>query len=195
LSDANRRRPSAIFAEAVAQLSAMASCSLLRYSKEVLWLIDATPIPLTSLHKWANWNGRTRGLKTHVIYDPRCRPAGASRDYRGHGQRHGGRAVNRSSREFFDKAYADYAWWQRLHEAGCCFVTGPKAMYRCASSQSGRSSSGRDRSDTVVELALQQRLRLPIALRRIMLRRDDGRRLTILSNDLQRSAGALATLA
>ena len=52
--------------------------------------------------------------------------------------------------------------------------------------------SGRDRSDTVV---LQQRLRLPIALRRIMLRRDDGRRLTILSNDLQRSAGALATLA
>jgi len=109
------------------------------YSKEVLWLIDATPIPLTSLHKWANWNGRTRGLKTHVIYDPRCRPAGASRDYRGHGQRRGGRAVNRSSREFFDKAYADYAWWQRLHEAGCCFVTGPKAMYRCASSQSGRS--------------------------------------------------------
>ena len=55
--------------------------------------------------------------------------------------------------------------------------------------------SGRDRSDTVVELALQQRLRLPIALRRIMLRRDDGRRLTILFNDLQRSAGALATLA
>jgi len=44
-------------------------------------------------------------------------------------------------------------------------------------------------------LALQQRLRLPIALRRIMLRRDDRRRLTILSNDLQRSAGALATLA
>jgi hypothetical protein len=33
-------------------------------------LIDTTPIPLTSVHKWAAWNGRTRGFKTHVIYDP-----------------------------------------------------------------------------------------------------------------------------
>jgi hypothetical protein len=70
LSDANRRRPSAIFAEVFAQLSAMASCALPRHGKEVLRLIDATPIPLTSVHKWAAWNGRTRGLKTHVIYDP-----------------------------------------------------------------------------------------------------------------------------
>src|SRR5439155_14582972 len=70
LSDANRRRPSAIFAEAFAELSAMAACALPRQGNEVLRLIDATPIPLTSLHKWAEWNGRTRGLKTHVIYDP-----------------------------------------------------------------------------------------------------------------------------
>jgi hypothetical protein len=34
-------------------------------------------------------------------------------------------------------------------------------------------------SDTVVELASQQRLRLPIALRRIVLRREDGRLLTM----------------
>ena len=26
----------------------------------------------------------------------------------------------------FDKAYVDYAWWCRLAEAGCCFVTRPK---------------------------------------------------------------------
>ena len=30
----------------------------------------------------------------------------------------------------FDKAYADYAWWQRLHEAGCRFVTRPKSNVR-----------------------------------------------------------------
>jgi IS4 transposase len=49
-------------------------------------------------------------------------------------------------------------------------------------------------SDSVVELASQQRLRLPIGLRRIVLRREDGRLLTILSNDLERSAGAIAAL-
>jgi putative transposase len=49
-------------------------------------------------------------------------------------------------------------------------------------------------SDTVVELASQQCARLPILLRRIILRREDGRLLTILSNDLQRSAGEIAAL-
>ena len=43
-------------------------------------------------------------------------------------------------------------------------------------------------------LASQQRARLPIALRRITLRRDDGRLLTIISNDLERPAGAIAAL-
>jgi putative transposase len=55
LSDANRRRPSAIFAE----LSAVAAAALPRHGNTVLRLIDATPI-LTSVHKWADWNGRTR---------------------------------------------------------------------------------------------------------------------------------------
>ena len=50
------------------------------------------------------------------------------------------------------------------------------------------------RSDTVVKLASQQRARLPVPLRRIVLRREDGRLLTILSNDLQRSAGEIAAL-
>jgi hypothetical protein len=70
LSDANRRRPSAVFAEVFAALSAMAAGALAREGQQVLRLIDATPIPLSSLHKWAEWNGRTRGLKTPVIYDP-----------------------------------------------------------------------------------------------------------------------------
>jgi len=143
-----------------------------------------------------------RGLKTHVIYDPESRPAGASRNYRGYGQRRGGGApsADRARATYvFDKAYADYAWWQRLHEAGCRFVTRPKAMcgWRVLTEL---PVGGDDRqtaaieSDSVVELASQQRLRLPISLRRIVLRREDDRLLTILSNDLDRSAGAIAAL-
>src|SRR5271156_4583593 len=70
VSDANQRRPSAIFAELFAHLTDLASRSLRHDGKQVLRLIDATPIPLTSLHEWASWNGRTRGLKAHVVYDP-----------------------------------------------------------------------------------------------------------------------------
>src|SRR5260370_7143567 len=92
----------------------------------------------------------------------------------------------------FDKAYADYAWWQRLHEAGCRFVTRPKSNVRLRV-VTERPVGADDRqtaaieSDSVVELASQQRLRLPIGLRRIVLRREDGRLLTILSPTPPRS--------
>jgi IS4 transposase len=202
LSDANRRRPSAIFAEVFAALSAMAAGALAREGQHVVRLIDATPIPLSSLHKWAEWNGRTRGLKTHVTYDPEDdRPvhleitAATVNDVVA-GRR---QPIEPGATYVFDKAYADYAWWQRLHEAGCRFVTRPKSNVplRVLSARpvsEDDSQTAAIESDNVVELASQQRLRLPISLRRIVLRRQDGRLLTILSNDLERSAGAIAAL-
>ena len=36
----------------------------------MLRLIDSTPIPLGKLCAWAKSNGRIRGLKVHVVYDP-----------------------------------------------------------------------------------------------------------------------------
>ena len=60
-------------------------------------------------------------------------------------------------------------------------------------SEADRRDAGIE-TDTVVQLASQQRARLPIQLRRIILRRDDGRLLTILSNDVQRPAGDIAGL-
>ncbi|MGA9866433.1 MAG: DUF4372 domain-containing protein, partial [Acetobacteraceae bacterium] len=60
LSDANARRPVAIFAEIFEQLSALADHSLKREGGEMLRLIDSTPIPLGDVAGWADWNGRTR---------------------------------------------------------------------------------------------------------------------------------------
>ncbi len=202
LSDANRRRPSAIFAEAFAALSQLAGCSLPRQGNAVLRLIDATPIPLTSLHKWATWNGRTRGLKGHVVYDPdadrpvRLEITAATVNDVVVGRR---QPIEPGATYVFDKAYVDYAWWYRLHEAGCCFVTRPKGNVPLTLVEE-RSVSPADRqngaieTDSVVELASQQRARLPIRLRRVALRRQDGRQLTILTNDLERSAAEIAAL-
>ena len=36
-----------------------------------LRLINSTPIPLGKLCDWAKSNGRIRGMKVHVVYDPR----------------------------------------------------------------------------------------------------------------------------
>ena len=194
LSDANRRRPSAIFAEVFAELSALAAGALAGEGRQVVRLIDATPIPLSSLHKWAEWNGRTRGLKTHVTYDPEDdRPvhleitAATVNDVVA-GRR---QPIEPGATYVFDKAYADYAWWRRLHEAGCGFVTRPKSnvplrvLSERPVSEDDHQTAAIE-SDSVVELASQQRLRLPISLRRIVLHREDGRLLTILSNDLER---------
>ena len=202
LSDANRRRPSAIFAETFAELSALAAGALPRHGKEMLRLIDATPIPLTKLHKWADWNGRTRGLKGHVVYDPDAdRPvrleitaATVNDVVVGRDQ-----PIEPGVTYVFDKAYVDYAWWRRLADAGCCFVTRPKRNVPLRVIEE-RPVSNEDRkdarieTDAIVQLASQQKARLPIPLRRITLRRDDGRLLTILSNDVQRSAGDIAGL-
>ena len=35
-------------------------------------LIDSTPIPLGKLCDWAKSNGRIRGMKMHVVYDPQA---------------------------------------------------------------------------------------------------------------------------
>jgi putative transposase len=202
LSDANRRRPSTIFAETFAALSALADGALPRQGREVLRLIDATPIPLTSLHQWADWNGRTRGLKAHVTYDPDAdRPVHLEITAATVNDVVVGRAqpIEPGATYVFDKASVDYAWWGRLHEAGCCFVTRPKSnvpvrlIEQRPLSEDDRQNAAIE-TDTVVKLASQQRARLPIPLRRITLRRDNGHLLTILSNDLQRSAGEIAAL-
>jgi hypothetical protein len=202
LSDANRRRPSAIFAEVFAALSESAAETLPDHGGAVVRLIDATPIPLTKLCRWADCNGRTRGLKAHVVYDPEAdRPvcleitAATVNDVVA-GRR---QPIEPGATYVFDKAYVDYDWWYRLHQAGCHFVTRPKKNVPLKLLEQRALSEEEDRTaaiegDQVVELSSQQHARLPIRLRRILVRRDDGTLLTILSSDLERSAQEIAAL-
>src|ERR1700748_2452556 len=71
LADASARRPLAIFSETFTRLSSLADRLTKRKGGEMLRLIDATPIPLGRLIVWAKGNGHLRGLKLHVVYDPR----------------------------------------------------------------------------------------------------------------------------
>lgn len=201
LSDANQRREPAIFAETFAHLSGLASRLLRREGREVVRLIDATPIPLSSLCGWAEWNGRTRGLKTHVVYDPDSdRPVHLEITSSTVNDVLVGREqpIEPGAIYVFDKAYVDYAWWHQLDQARCIFITRPKSNVKFTVIKSRRLSQAAKEagivSDATVELASQQRARLPIRLRRIEVMRDDGRILTIISNDLRRSAHSIAAL-
>ena len=202
LSDANARRPVAIFAETFERLSGLADRTLKREGSQMLRLIDATPIPLDQLVSWADWNGRTRGLKLHVVYDPgadhpRCLAITPStvNDVTPAQEV----PIEAGATYVFDKAYCNYAWWTRLHDAGARFVTRQKtnARFRATRWRPLRKRNGDGFTiidDAEVQLVSAGNARLPMPMRRIRLRRDNGTKLTLITNDLKRPAIEIAAL-
>ena len=202
LADANMRRPVAVFADTFALLSALADRRLRREGASMLRLIDATPIPLDRLCAWADWNGRTHGLKLHLVYDPgRDHPRCAEITPATVNDVQVGRAlpIEAGATYVFDKAYCDYTWWTRIDCAGAWFVTRQKknAPYRWVAWRPLRKTKGDGFTiidDAEVRLASQGKAKLPIPMRRIRLRRDDGARITLVTNDHTRSAVEIAAL-
>ncbi len=202
LSDASARRPVAIFAETFEMLSGLADRVLKREGAEMLRLIDATPIPLDELVTWAKWNGRTRGLKLHVVYDPaadqpqRIAITPATVNDVEVGQE---APIEAGATYIFDKAYCSYAWWTRINEAGAFFVTRRKqnARYKLVRRRSLRRRKGDGFTiidDAEVKLASKGNAKLAIPMRRVRVKRDNGARITLITNDLKRSAVEIAAL-
>ena len=202
LSDANLRRPLQVFAETFAMLSAQADRHLRREGAQMLRLIDASPIPLEELCTWARWNGRTRGLKLHVVFDPQAdHPRRVDITPANVNDVEVGRAVpiETGATYVFDKGYCDYAWWTRMHDAGAHFVTRPKtnAPYRVVRHRTLGKRIGdgfKVIDDADVALDTQGKKKLAIPMRRVRVQREDGTVLTIVSNDRRRSAVDIATL-
>jgi len=141
------------------------------------------------------------GLKAHLTYDPdadrpvraEITPATVNDVVVARRQ-----PIEPQATYVFDKAYVDYACGIACTKPAAASSPAPKTNVPLRLIKTRRVGN-RDRqasivSDTVVELASQQRTRLPIRLRRIILRREDGRPLTLLTNDLRRSAGQIAAL-
>lgn len=202
LADANHRRPPAIFAEAFEALACLASRHLRREGQQLVRLIDATPIPLDRLCRWAAWNGRTRGLKMHVTYDPAGdRPHRIAITPSTVNDVEFGRhePIEAGATYVFDKAYCDYAWWTRIHEAGAFLVTRPKqnARYEVVRERPVEKVQGEGftiRADADIRLATQGKSKLGCPMRRVTFTRDDGAVMQVITNDLKRSAVEIAAL-
>jgi putative transposase len=202
LADASARRPVAAFAEIFKMLSGQLDRHTRGDGKDMVRLIDATPIPLGALCSFAAWNGRIRGLKMHVIYDPHAdRPCRVDITLANVNDVTVGRttAIEPGATYVFDKAYCHYGWWTQIDRAGALFVTRPKSRMRWRTvalrpldHASGDGFTVVD--DREVRLASKGDSKLPIRLRRITVRREGAGKITLLTNDMQRSPVAIAAL-
>jgi putative transposase len=202
LADANKRRPVAIFAETFAVLARQLDRTARRDGTEMVRLMDSTPIPLGKLCDWAKSNGRIRGMKIHVVYSPAADyPRILDMTDANINDAEIGRtaSIEPGATYVFDKGYCHYGWWMEIDAAGSVFVTRPKSNMRLEPVirryvGSPRGNGFTILADTEVSFASKGDSKLPMRLREVRLRRDEGDVVTLLSNDLARSAVEIGEL-
>jgi putative transposase len=202
LADANARRPPEIFAAVFTMLAGEADRQTRRDGGEMIRLIDSSPIPLGKMCSWAKWNGRIRGMKMHVVYDPNADvPRSVEITEATINDVEIGRktTIEAGATYVFDKGYCRFDWWVNIHESEAFFVTRLKTntTLRTTKTRYVRKTIGdgfRIIADAEVKLASKGDSKLDIPLRRIRVKRDTGQTITLISNDLERSAVEIAGL-
>jgi len=201
LADANARRPVEAFAGILAMVAGLTDRSTRAEAKKLMRLIDSTPIPLGQLFDWAKSNGRIRGMKAHVVYDPgRDLPRILDITDANVNDAQIGRQIEIEIglTYVFDKGYCHYGWWRAIHAAGAFFVTRPKTNMGLTVKKERQYGPSRGDGFTViadqeVELSSKGDSKLPIPLRCIeILRDDDAKRIVVITNDMKRSAVEIA---
>src|SRR5574337_493485 len=200
-ADANARRPVEAFAEALTMVAGLTDRSTRAEAKKLLRLIDSTPIPLGKLFDWAKSNGRIRGMKAHVVYDPgRDLPQILDITDANVNDALIGReiAIEPGLTYVFDKGYCHYGWWSAIHAAEAFFVTRPKTNMGLTVKIERQYGPSRGDgftvvSDEEVEFSSKGDSKLPIPLRRIeILRDEDAKTIVVITNDMQRCAVEIA---
>jgi IS4 transposase len=202
LSDAGKRRPVEVFAETFGMLVAMVDRQTRVEGAEIVRLIDSSPVPLGKLFDWAKSNGRIRGMKMHVVYDPKtdCPRYVEVTDANVNDVEIGrGVEIEAGATYVFDKGYYHFGWWKKINDSGAFFVTRVKTntRLRAIKRRYVRKTHGDGFTileDAEVVLASKGDSRLPIPLRRIKVKRDTGGTITLVTNDLERTAVEIATL-
>jgi putative transposase len=203
LSDANKIRPVAVFTDTFGLIAGLLDRETRRDGKDMLRLIDSTPVPLGKLCDWAKWNGRIRGMKMHVVYDPKsdCPRILDITDANINDAEIGRTiTIEAGATYVFDKGYCHYGWWNSIHAAGSFFVTRPKSNMglKLVEMRPLEITEGHGCTileDAEVRFASKGDSKLPIRLRRITIKRHkDGSTIKLLTNDFDRSAVDIAAL-
>ena len=203
LSDANARRPFALFADLLAVMMKQAHRGLRRKLAETVYLIDSTSVRLNGRSAdWAQFSAGVCGAKVHVIYDADAdRPIYAAistakvNDITAAHQM----PIASGATYVFDLGYYDYRWWAELDDAGCRIVTRFKSNTPLAVVEELPVTPGSNiLSDRIGFLPARQansrRNPMQQAVREVRVMIETGKVLRILSNDLDASAQQIADL-
>lgn len=205
LSDANMKRPAAVFTELFAALVARTSRGLRGKAGAAVRLIDATSLPLNKLSEdWSRLSTKACGAKAHVVYDPHAeRPVYFSVTAAKVADITAAKSmpIEPGATYVFDLGYYDFAWWAKLDQARCRIVTRLKkntpltVIKERPLPKSAPDHLLSDRIGTLPErLARSRRNPMAKPVREICLRNEAGKVLRILTNDLKSSAAKIADL-
>lgn len=211
LSDANHRRSSEVFCELCSQLMGQVSRKLRSELKDLLYLMDSTPIPLEGRgYDWTadKHNHRTRGLKVHVVYAATpAVPVRADISYANVNDVEAGRQIpiECGATYVFDKGYTDYNRWFELNARGAVFVTRLKKNAGVRLQEVMEVSENAKAAGVLQDARVQFKHRRPgggrvnhyhgTALRRVSVSRPDKESdLVLVTNDFDRSAEEIADL-
>jgi Transposase DDE domain/Domain of unknown function (DUF4372) len=203
MSDANTKRPVAVFGELLEVMMKQAHRGLRRKLAETTYLIDSTSVRLNEHSAdWARFSAGVCGAKVHVIYDadadrPIYAAVSAARvnDITAAHQM----PIVPGATYVFDLGYYDYAWWAGLDAAGCRIVSRFKSNTRLAVVKELPVAPGSNiLSDRIgflpVRQARNRRNPMQDAVREVRVITDTGKVLRLLSNDLDASAEDIADL-
>jgi len=202
-AEANQNRSPLVFSGLFQHMLGMTTRAVRRKMDDVVLLIDSTSLHLAGIGtQWARFSAEVCGAKAHVVYDPDL----------GHPVYHAVSAANVNditpakqmpiqpgATYVFDLGYYDYGWWAELDQAGCRIVTRFKTNTPLLQARDMPLDPGSDvLSDRIGFLpgrqARSRKNPMQVAVREVVVMTETGKRLRILSNDLDASAQEIADL-
>lgn len=201
LSDANSNRPTEAFQETFFYLLEQVRNKLPKCDAgEMVRLIDSTTIDLNlNQFKWADFRSTKAGIKLHTVYDPKAEvPVYFAMT--------NAKVNDRKALEHLpmmagmtyvvDRAYNDYAWYYALTQQGSVFVGRMKrnALYEVLETKPA-IGEGILRDEVIQLSSSKAKIACPAPMRRIQFcRKEDGKILDFITNDMNRSAQEIADL-
>lgn len=202
-ADANRIRSPLVFSGLFQHMLGMTTRAVRRQMDEAVLLIDSTSLRLAGIGaQWARFSTEVCGAKAHFIYDPDlARPvyhavsAAKVNDITA-AQR---MPIQAGASYVFDLGYYDYGWWATLDDAGCRIVTRFKSNTPlCQAREMPVEAGAGVRSDRIGFLPARQAKNrknpMQVAVREVVVITDTGKKLRILTNDLDAPAREIADL-
>ncbi|MCM2473332.1 IS4 family transposase [Rhizobium sp. CG5] len=200
LSDANARRPAAVFEGLFSALAQGADRAARRKIGDAVRLVDATNIRLSA--NWAHFSAKSCAGKIHVVYDPdEASPVYAVVTAANVNDITPAQnmPVETAATYVFDLGYYDFAWWAELKAKGCRIVTRLKTHTPLQSIESRPVPEGGDiLSDRIGHLNRRIGYGRPNPyvdpVREVMVRISTGKIIRIVTSDLDAPAQEIAAL-